>query len=69
MPVVFAAAELRSIGVENSQTKLENSFDAVKEKTVNNVDSTFEGHDAEKKSEEPRQRNRSQCGKVIKMFS
>lgn len=53
MPIILAITQFHSIGLQNSQPKLENGFDPIKEEAVYNINSAFQGHDTEKKSEEP----------------
>lgn len=69
LPVICAGRKLRSIGLQHSQTKLEDGFDSVEEEAVDHADGAVERQDAQEQGEEPRQGHRGEGGKVWNLFS
>lgn len=69
LSVVSAGRELCSVGLQHSQTQLEDDFDSVEEETVDHADSTLERQDAEEEGEEPREGDGREGGEVCDVFS
>ena len=69
LSVISAGRELCSVGLQRSQTQLEDGFDAVEEETVDHADGAVEGQHAEEEGEEPREGDGGQGGQVWNMFS
>lgn len=69
LSVVGAGRELCSVGLQRSQTQLEDGFDTMEEETVDHADGAVEGQHAEEEGEEPREGDRGQGGQVRDVFS
>lgn len=54
LSIISAGRELCSVGLQHSQTQLEDDFDSMEEEAVDHADSTWERQDAEEEGEEPR---------------
>ena len=69
LSIISGRRELSSVGLQNSQTKLEDGFDSLKEEAVDHAHSTLEGQDTEEEGEKPREGDRGEGGEVWHMFS
>lgn len=69
MSLICADRELCSIGLQHSQTQLEDGFDSVEEKAVDHADGAVEGQDAEEEGEEPGEGDGGEGGEVWEVFS